>query len=84
VDVIGKPAAFGQQQLDQYTAQRYHSPADRIYADWDLSGAAEDMTDFYEIGVLLASGGRWPQWRADSEFRAIREQSLSHTPRKGP
>jgi len=77
VDVIGKPAGFGESQRDEYEAHRYHSPADRVYPDWDLSGAAQDMTDLYEVGLQLSSTSRWPEWRADSEFRAIRTQSLS-------
>jgi Zn-dependent M28 family amino/carboxypeptidase len=77
VDVIGKPAGFGEQQRDEYEARRYHSPADRVYPDWDLSGAAQDDTDLYKIGLALSSTTHWPQWRADSEFRAIRVQSLN-------
>jgi Zn-dependent M28 family amino/carboxypeptidase len=77
VDVIGKPAGFGEQQRDEFEAHRYHSPADRVYPDWDLSGAAQDDTDLYRVGLELCSTAHWPQWRADSEFRAIRAQSLS-------
>ncbi|HWW21272.1 MAG TPA: M28 family metallopeptidase [Steroidobacteraceae bacterium] len=77
VDVIGKPAGFGQQQRDEYEAHRYHSPADRVYPDWDLSGAAQDDTDLYKIGLALSAAAHWPEWRADSEFRAIRIQSLA-------
>ena len=77
VDVIDKPAGFGQQQLDEFVAHRYHSPADRVYPDWDLSGAAEDMTDYYQLGLRLASTNHWPEWRRDSEFRAVRQQALS-------
>jgi Zn-dependent M28 family amino/carboxypeptidase len=76
VDVIGKPTGFGEQQRDEYEAHRYHSPADRVYPDWDLSGAAQDDTDLYQVGVALSQTARWPQWRTDSEFRAIRVESL--------
>ncbi len=78
IDVIGKPAGYGQQQHDEYVAHRYHSPADRVYPDWDLRGAAEDMSDLYRVGLALASTTRWPQWRPDSEFRAIRLQSFGN------
>jgi Zn-dependent M28 family amino/carboxypeptidase len=76
IEVIGKPTGYGQQQRDEFEAHRYHSPADRVYPDWDLSGAAQDDTDLYQVGVTLASTAHWPQWRADSEFRAIRVESL--------
>jgi Zn-dependent M28 family amino/carboxypeptidase len=77
VDVIGKPSGFGESQRVDFIEHKYHSPADRVYPDWDLSGAAQDMTDFYKVGLALASTTRWPEWRSDSEFRAIRTQSLS-------
>jgi Zn-dependent M28 family amino/carboxypeptidase len=77
VDVADKPAGFGRQQLEEYEAHRYHSPADRIYPDWDLSGAAQDMSDFYQVGVLLSATAQWPQWRSDSEFAAVRQHSLA-------
>jgi Zn-dependent M28 family amino/carboxypeptidase len=77
VDVIGKPAGYGQAQSDEFVAHRYHSPADRVYPDWDLSGAAQDDTDLYRVGLALSSTTHWPEWAADSEFRAIRAQSLA-------
>jgi hypothetical protein len=75
--VIGKPAGYGQAQSDEFVAHRYHSPADRVYPDWDLSGAAQDDTDLYRVGLALSSTTHWPEWAADSEFRAIRAQSLA-------
>ena len=77
IDVLGKPPGWGQSQYEQYERERYHSPADRVYPDWDLSGAAQDMTDLYQVGLALSEAPRWPRWRADSEFRAIREVSLA-------
>jgi Zn-dependent M28 family amino/carboxypeptidase len=77
IDVAGKPPGWGQSQYEQYERERYHSPADRVYPDWDLGGAAQDMTDLYQVGLALSGAPRWPQWRADSEFRAIREASLA-------
>ena len=79
VQVLGKPAGFGEQQRDEFEAHRYHSPADKVYPDWDLSGAAQDDTDLYKVGLALSSTTHWPQWRADSEFRAVRAQSLTAT-----
>jgi Zn-dependent M28 family amino/carboxypeptidase len=77
IDVIGKPAGYGEQQRDEFEAHRYHSPADRVYPDWDLSGAAQDDTVLYRIGEALSSATHWPEWRQDSEFRATRVKSLS-------
>ena len=76
VDAIGKPPGFGQSKYEDYKQHYYHSPADEVQADWDLSGAAQDMTDLYRVGLELAGTRHWPEWRADSEFRAIRAASL--------
>jgi Zn-dependent M28 family amino/carboxypeptidase len=74
-DVPGKPAGWGEQHYELYQSERYHSPADQVYPDWDLRGAAQDMTALYHIGAGLTSVGKWPQWRADSEFRSLRAAS---------
>ena len=46
-DYIGRPAGWGQQVQDAYTAQHYHKPSDEIRPDWDLSGALEDLQIYY-------------------------------------
>jgi Zn-dependent M28 family amino/carboxypeptidase len=71
-DVRAKPAGWGERQYELFERERYHSPADQIYPDWDLRGAAEDLTALYRVGVMLSSVSKWPTWRADSEFRSIR------------
>jgi len=77
IDAVGKPPGWGQSQYEQYQRERYHSPPDRVYPDWDLRGAAQDDTDLYQVGLALSTASRWPQWRADSEFKAVREASLA-------
>jgi hypothetical protein len=53
----------------------YHQTCDTWSASWDLRGAAQDVALFQAIGKELANSRRWPQWRADSEFSAVRRQS---------
>lgn len=78
VDDKTKGTAFGKQKHDEYTAQRYHQPADEYNAaTWDLDGALEDMELVYKIGLRLANGHEWPGWKTGSEFKAIRDQSAS-------
>jgi Zn-dependent M28 family amino/carboxypeptidase len=79
VDYIGRPEGWGLKQLDDYTANRYHKPADVVAPDWDLSGAVEDLQLFFVVGYNVASAGRFPEWSPDSEFRAVRQAML-----KGP
>ena len=70
----GEPA--GRAAYEDFTKNRYHKPADNYDPNWDLSGVIEDVQALYAVGKRLADETTWPQWAADSEFRAAREASL--------
>lgn len=76
-DFIGKEPGWGQAKRAEYTAERYHKPGDEVQADWDLSGAAEDLKLLFEVGVSITGDGAWPQWKPGSEFKALREKPVS-------
>ena len=69
----GKPA--GQAWVDAYTGKCYHQACDAWSPDWNLDGAVQDISLFYTIGDELARSARWPDWKAGSEFKAIRDKS---------
>ena len=71
--------AAGDRWLADYM-QCYHQTCDRWSPQWDLRGAAQDVALFHAIGAELANSRRWPQWRAGSEFRAVRDQSRGARP----
>ena len=75
-DLVTGGRAAGQAWLDDYM-RCYHQTCDAWSADWDLRGAAADVDLLRTIGFDLANGSAWPEWRAGSEFRAIREQSAA-------
>ena len=77
VEYIGKEEGYGIQKREQYTAEDYHKPSDEVKADWDLSGAVEDLSFFYRMGHRLAMSSEWPAWSETSEFRGIREAQMS-------
>jgi Zn-dependent M28 family amino/carboxypeptidase len=68
--------AAGEKWLADYM-KCYHQTCDAWDANWDLRGAAQDIELFHTIASDLANARRWPEWRAESEFRSIREQSKS-------
>jgi len=70
---IGRASDFGSRKTADYTANDYHKVSDEMKSDWDLSGAAEDTRLLFEVGLSIANGDRWPEWKADSEFRKLRE-----------
>ncbi|MFO0095123.1 MAG: M28 family peptidase, partial [Gemmatimonadaceae bacterium] len=74
---IGKDAAFGQQQRDEYTTRDYHRPSDEIKPNWDLSGAVEDTRVLLAVGYRVATDATWPTWKPGTEFKAKRDSMLA-------
>jgi Zn-dependent M28 family amino/carboxypeptidase len=78
VDDLTRGIAYGKQKHDEYTAQRYHQAADEYDANtWDLTGGLQDVELVYAIGRKLAFDHEWPEWKAGSEFKAIRDRSAA-------
>ncbi|HRP54700.1 M28 family metallopeptidase [Agriterribacter sp.] len=76
IDVIGKESGYGKKMNDIYTEKNYHRPSDEYdAATWKLDGAIDDLQLLFRVGRRLAYGQSWPQWKAGSEFKAIREKS---------
>jgi Zn-dependent M28 family amino/carboxypeptidase len=76
IDYIGRPEGWGLKMVDDYTANDYHKPSDKIKPDWDLAGAVQDLQTLFSVGYRVAGADRFPEWSADSEFRAKREAML--------
>jgi Zn-dependent M28 family amino/carboxypeptidase len=73
IDFIGKAADYGKQKSDYYTANDYHKPSDEVKADWDLSGAVDDLRVYFEIGYNVAQTYAFPSWKPGTEFKAKRD-----------
>jgi Zn-dependent M28 family amino/carboxypeptidase len=71
-DVVGRPAGWGAQQDDDYTAHRYHQPSDEYRPDFDLTGAAQLSEIVLRFAQQLANASGVPSWNRDAEFRAAR------------
>jgi Zn-dependent M28 family amino/carboxypeptidase len=76
-DLISGGRTAGDAWVSDYTAHCYHQTCDLWSPDWNLRGAAQDIDLFYRIGLELANSRRWPEWNANSEFKAIRDASAS-------
>ena len=76
-DLLSGGTERGEARANAYTAARYHQPADEWSADWDLSGMAGDLSMLYAVGSRLANSREWPNWDAESEFRAARDRSAA-------
>lgn len=62
---------------DDYTAHRYHKPSDEYDPSWDLTGAVDDLRLFFQVGWRLATESTWPNWRPNTEFRALRDSMMA-------
>jgi Zn-dependent M28 family amino/carboxypeptidase len=78
-DKLDGGAAAGSAAIDDYTRNRYHKPGDEYDPHWDLSGVIENVQALYAVGKRLGDESTFPQWNADSEFRAAREASAKHS-----
>jgi Zn-dependent M28 family amino/carboxypeptidase len=72
-DYVGRPASWGLQQAEDYTAHRYHQPSDEYRSDFDMSGAAQLAQIVYRLGTTIGNSRTVPTWNADAEFKALRD-----------
>lgn len=75
-DLVTGGRAAGDAWLADYMTC-YHQACDVWSPKWDLRGAAQDVDLLYTVGRELADGRAWPEWRAGSEFRALRDRSAA-------
>ena len=75
-EFVGKPADFGPKMRAMYDATDYHKPSDEVKPDWDMTGMAADARLLFRVGVRVATGATWPEWKEGAEFKALREKSL--------
>ena len=68
---------YGAAQSQDYTDNRYHAPSDEYDPNWDLSGAAEDIMMYFDIGQRLTQETSFPEWFPGNEFKRIRDASSS-------
>jgi Zn-dependent M28 family amino/carboxypeptidase len=80
-EFVGKPADYGMKKRAEYTANDYHKVSDEVKPDWDLEGAVDDARLLFEVGVRVAQGERWPEWKPGTEFKAKRDQMLKERKR---
>ncbi len=64
------------ERLADYTANRYHKPADEYNDNWDMSGAVKDLELMYKIGLKLSQEDSFPNWREGNEFKAKRDAMM--------
>jgi len=69
--------AAGKPYGEEYTAVRYHQPADEFSEDWRLDGIRRSVETHYGVGARLAASSAWPNWREGNEFRGLRDAMMA-------
>jgi Zn-dependent M28 family amino/carboxypeptidase len=77
IEVTGKDEGYGKSREDEYTNNNYHRPSDEYDSTWVLDGAIDDLELLFQVGKRLAFTDKWPEWKEGSEFKAIREKSIT-------
>jgi len=76
VDYEGRPAGWGQQKRDEYTATHYHAPSDDVKADWDMRGVMQDAELYLKVSYGVANAATFPEWSPANEFKAKRDEMM--------
>jgi len=61
----------------EYTAEKYHKPADEYDPDWDLSGLVDHLRLVFRVGYALAADSAFPNWREGTPFKATRDSMMA-------
>jgi len=77
-DLVEGGLARGLELAANYSANDYHKVSDEVRDDWDWSGIEQDIGIFTNFIDDLANSGEYPNWYEKSEFRTIRDESLSN------
>ncbi|WP_111670469.1 M28 family metallopeptidase [Algoriphagus litoralis] len=74
IDHFEKGKEYGKSLQEDYVANYYHKPNEEYDPErWNLDGAVDDVQLLYHVGKNLANSDKWPEWKAGSEFKAVRD-----------
>ncbi|MFL6730748.1 MAG: M28 family metallopeptidase [Sphingomicrobium sp.] len=76
-DLVNGGVARGEALSKEYIEKHYHQPSDEWSTAWDFTGMADDVQLLHNLGRDLANSRAWPNWSADSEFRAARDKTAA-------
>ena len=76
-DLVRGGLRAGEAAAERYNSRCYHQPCDEYDPRWDMTGAAQEGSVAFDMGLELANGGRWPGWNPGSEYAPARETSAA-------
>ncbi len=70
---------YVKEMKSKYQTPQYHQPSDEYDPEvWTFDGMALDGQLMFNVGWKLSNSEMWPRWKKGSEFKAIREESMSN------
>lgn len=69
-DFVGKPAGWGEERQQEYTAGRYHQPSDELLPWFSMDGVVQQLRVVGRTAWAVANDARLPTWNPGTEFRA--------------
>ncbi len=72
----GHDASWGEEQMKQYTAERYHQPSDEYRPEMDFRGDARMAQFGFVLGWEASSAPHTQGWVRGDEFEAARKKSM--------
>jgi Zn-dependent M28 family amino/carboxypeptidase len=76
-DLVAGGKAAGDAADADYVKNRYHQPGDEWRPGLTEGQTQQVLSVLYATGRDLADGRQWPNWSADSEFRAARDATAA-------
>ncbi len=70
-DIIGKPAAWGQEKSKEYRDKHYHQASDEYDPSWDFKAAAQAGRLAFWLGWEAANATEKPMWLPGEEFYEV-------------
>ena len=74
---VGRPAGWGREQKEKYTAERYHQPSDQMQAWFTYGGVVQQLRVTVRTAVTVANAPAQPVWSPTSEFRETGERRVA-------
>jgi len=65
---LGGDPEFAKKAFERFQDKDYHQPSDEFRADWDFSGAVDDMRLLAELGWRLSNASTMPAYHAEEQF----------------
>ncbi len=73
---LGRSDDFGPKFEADFDLKDYHKVTDEVRPFWTFEGGAQDAEFLVAIGLRIANGDTWTEWKPGNEFKARRDAMM--------